>query len=325
MNSAPIFIVGIGRSGSTLLRMILASHSRIAVLPETWYLIPLVEELPIDRPLALNEVDRAARIMTGHYRWPDMGIEESVFRRRLADLRDPLLRDVVGIVCQNYMQREGKARWGDKTPPYIKIVPQLAAVFPNARFIHLFRDGRDVANSIQLLGWFGPWLHEKARRWNESIDMDERWNRTALASRILQLRYEDLVLETEKSIREVCRFLDEDYEPEMLAWHGHLDRLLPSREASIHPKLKRKPEPSDIYRWKQELRPREVFVLEAFMGKRLERRGYERRYRSAMWQPVFFLVRWYCRLVLPLAGFQMRVFRFVHKRLNQFLVPGAAR
>jgi hypothetical protein len=307
MNRAPFFIVGSGRSGSTLLRMILASHSRIAVPPETYFLLPLVQELSIDRPLSPAEVARAGEIVTGHYRWPDMDFDAGEFRRLTGGLASPRLRDVAEVVYRSFLEREGKVRWGDKTPPYIRIVPQLARMYPEARFIHLVRDGRDVARSFQSTGWYGPRLHDNTREWNEALNLAERW-RPQVKERLLQLRYEDLVRDTEKSARCVCAFLGEEFEPEMLAWEEKVDRLVPDREKYIHVKLKHRPNMDDAERWRREMTAGEVFVAEAFMGANLERTGYARKYASPLWRPLFLLAKGYCRFALPAGGRLMRAF-----------------
>jgi hypothetical protein len=295
----------------------LASHSRISIPPETWYLIPLLEQLPSDRPLTPAETERAAKIMTTGYRWPDMGISESEFRARLAGLQRPTLRQVIEIVYQEHVQHEGKSRWGDKTPGYIKIAPALAALYPDARFIHLFRDGRDVAKSFQTVGWYGPWLHVNAQEWNAAIDCNERLSRTGLGTRFLQLRYEDLVLAPEETLRKVCNFLGEEFEPQMLEWKGRLDRMIPEREAKIHKKLSRKPEASDAYRWKREMSTGQLLVAEAFMGKRLSRLGYERKYSGVLWRPVLAATAVLFRFALPVVAFQWRVVRFAWRQITQ--------
>ena len=295
----------------------LSSHSRISIPPETWYLIPLLEKLPVDRPLTPAETESAAKIMTTHYRWPDMGLSETEFCSRLAELREPTLQQVVEIVYQEHVQHEGKARWGDKTPGYIKIAPALASLYPDARFIHLFRDGRDVARSFQAVGWYGRWLYENTQEWNQAIDWNERLMRTPLAGRTFQLRYEDLVLAPEETLRKVCTFLGEDYEPQMLEWKDSLERMIPARETKIHKKLNRKPEAGDAYRWKREMKSGQLLVAEAFMGNRLSRLGYERKYGSVLWRPVLAATTAFCRFALPLLRFQGRVIRFAWRQITQ--------
>ena len=313
---APFFIVGSGRSGTTLLRMMLCSHPRISIPPETWYMIPLLERFSMDSPLTAAEIESAASIITSHYRWPDLKIDAQEFRRELSQLKEPDLRAVAEIVHRWHMRAEGKARWGDKTPVYIQILPELARMFPGSRFIFLLRDGRDVAKSFQAAGWVSRWLHENTREWINALEHERRWKGSELGQRILQVRYEDLVLETEATLRQVCQFIGEEFEQQMLAWQGHVDERIPARESGIHRKLKLRIDPQGVSRWKREMSAREIFVCEAFMGAHLTRMGYERRYRSALWAPAFALTRLYCRIVLPLVDIQMKALNFLRKRVG---------
>lgn len=316
-HSYPFFIVGSSRSGSTLLRLMLASHSRIAIPSETWYLIALLETFPFDRPLRENEAAAAVAMMTSHYTWPDMGLDATEFRHRAANLSGVRLRDLVEIVYRWHMEVEGKSRWGDKTPAYIEIVPALAAMFDDAKFIHLIRDGRDVAKSFQRQGWHGPWMYGYTREWRRAVELDLKLGRTLLNERILRVRYEDLVLQPEAALRRVCAFIDERFEDQMLRWRGRVDEAIPGREKGIHASLDRDMDSSDVGRWKREMTSREVFVAEALIGAQLSHFGYERRFRSKLWGPLFAATRTYCRRVLPIIGLQRRASGFVGRRFQR--------
>jgi Sulfotransferase family len=314
---APFFIVGSGRSGSTLLRLMLASHSRITIPPETWYLTDLVEEFPLDRVLQENEISKAMSVMTNHYRWPDMGLEAAEMRCRVANLNEVRLRDLVEIVYRWHMEVEGKSRWGDKTPAYIEIVPPLAAMFGDAKFIHLIRDGRDVAKSFQRQGWYGPWMHGYTREWLRAVELDMKFSKTPLNERILRVLYEDLVLHPEATLRRICAFIDERFEDRMLQWQGKADNAVPVRERKFHSGLGKDMSPSDVSRWKREMTSREIFVAEALIGTQLRHFGYERRYRSKLWSPLLAVTRIYCRKILPVVGLQRRFSGFVGRRLQR--------
>lgn len=314
---APFFIVGSGRSGSTLLRLMLASHSRIAIPAETWYLTALLEELPIDRPLEEDEIGTAISLMTSHFAWPDLGLDATEFRHRAANLTGVRLRDLVEIVYRWHMEIEGKSRWGDKTPAYIGIIPALAAMFGDAKFIHLIRDGRDVVKSFQRQGWLGPWMHGCAKEWLKAVEWDLKLGKTQLNERILRVRYEELVLYPEVTLRGICAFIDERFEDQMLLWRKKVAGAIPDRQKKFHSNLSRDMNPSDVGRWKREMTSREVFVAEALIGTQLSRFGYERRYRSKLWNPLFAGTRAYCRRVLPVVGLQRRVFSFVGRRLQR--------
>ena len=314
--TAPFFIVGSGRSGSTLLRMMLASHPRLTIPPETWYLIPLLQPFSVDRPVTADEVESAVSIVTGHYRWPDMNLDAQDFRHEAARLPEPHLRDLVEVVYRSHVQAEGKARWGDKTPVYIEILPQLATMYPNSRFIHLIREGRDVAKSFQATDWIGRWLHDNAREWTRALECRRRWVCSDFRDRILQVRYEDLVLETESALRKICGFIGEEFEPQMLSWQMKVDEQVPARERDVHAKLKLKSGAERVAQWKREMSAREMFVSETFMGSDLTRLGYDRRYSSPFWTPAFVLTRLYCRTGLLAVELQIRCARFLRNRLG---------
>jgi hypothetical protein len=296
--------------------MMLTSHSRLTIPPETWFLLPLVRRFGIDRPLGAGEIECAVSIITGAWSWPDMKLSAQDFQRRVSRLMEPGVRELVGVIYRWHMEAEGKCRWGDKTPAYIGILPELASMYPNSQFIHLIRDGRDVAKSTQATGWFGRWLHDNAKAWAEAVEYQRRWARSEFRGRILEVRYENLVLEMEATLREICRFLGEEFEPRMLSWERQVDGQIPARERIYHTKLKLKIGSEGVARWKREMSAREVFVSEAFMGSHLARLGYERRYPSRLWAPAFAVTRVFCRTVLPAVQFQIRVVRSLRKRLG---------
>jgi len=296
----PFFVVGSGRSGSTLLRMMLTSHSRIAIPPETWFLLPLVEKLPIDRDLNGAELQQAITVMTSHYRWPDMKISAEELQERATRLTVARIRDLAQIVYDIQLRRSGKARWGDKTPPYIRIIPQLAALFPGARFIFLVRDGRDVAKSFQSLMVYGKTVRQNTVEWLEANRWERKWLASPHASSILRVRYEDLVLDPETVLRGICTFIDEQFEPHMLTWQDSVERLVPKRERHIHKNLTRATRHEDVARWMRTMSGGELFMAEAFMGRDLRRLGYECRLRSPLWWPLFWATRAYFDFLLLL-------------------------
>ena len=295
----PFFIVGSGRSGSTLLRIMLASHSRIAIPPETWFLLPLVEEIPIDRVLNTEELARAIVLMTSDYRWPDMQMSVDELKVRASHLVEPRMRDLVELVYATQLRASGKARWGDKTGPYVKIIPQLSRLFPGARFIFLVRDGRDVTKSWQNLMRYGISVHQNAIEWTEASRWERKWSASKYADTMLCVRYEDLVLDPEPTLRRICDFIGEQFEPQMLAWQQKVEHLVPSRERHIHSKLARSMSDDDVERWRREMSGTELFVAEALMQRDLRRFGYACHFRSPFWRPLLWITRVYYDFYLP--------------------------
>jgi hypothetical protein len=272
--------------------MILSSHSRICIPPETWFLIDLVREYGATGQ-RLEQVDaaRAALTVTSHPRWRNLGLDSSAVLARLTALDRPTVREIADTVFKILADAAGKPRWGDKTPPYVQIVPQLAELYPEAKFIHLLRDGHDVAMSFRDLRWArngSRWIHYAAEEWMEAIDA---MSPLPLGEdRLIEVRYEDLVRETEATTHRICEFLGERFESEMLHWEQGVAGKIPERERHIHTKLLRRPRLDDIHRWRTKMGAVETLLLEAYIADRLRSRGYSVRFDGA-WRMTYPIVR----------------------------------
>ena len=293
-DNSRFFVVGSGRSGSTLLRLLLLAHSRLCVPPETWFILGLVEELPVIGPLSPSQVRRAVEIITTNYRWPDMGIPADDLLHQVMAIQAPTLRDIIDLVYDRLLARSGRQRLGDKTPPYIQIVPQLAQLYPDAKFIHLIRDGRDVAISYIHMGYEYRCYDGERFDWTGAIRKGLSYRDTIYAGQILEVRYEDLVSDVETTLRRICSFLGEEFEPSMLQGQKNVSAV-PERERHIHSKLDQPVSREAIAAWRRTLSPLACFVMESCLGNDLTRLGYPLRFRGAAW-----------KLLLHPAGFALR-------------------
>ena len=283
-DDTPFFIIGAGRSGTTLLRLILAGHSRLHIPPETWFILPLIEALPLSGPLDAAQVERAVSLMVQDYRWPDMEIAAEDLRRQAEALDAPRLVDVINLVYRHHLAASGKPRFGDKTRRYINIVPQLLTLYPGAEFIHLIRDGRDVAASNIELNW-NSYYDRQRFSWTLAMEKRREFQRAPFADRILDVRYEDLVSDLEATVRRFCAFLGEQFEPGMLDWQ-QLGNLVPERERHIHGKLAQPVSGDAVAAWRRKLNAAECFAMEACLHKDLRELGYPLRYSGGLWPPI---------------------------------------
>ncbi len=280
----PFFIIGSGRSGTTLLRLIIAGHSRLHIPPETRFIHPLVDELPLTDVLSPAQVARAVFIMTHDYRWPDMEIPAEQLARQATGLSGARLVDVINLVYHEHLARAGKQRFGDKTPGYVEIVPQLATLFPGAKFIQLIRDGRDVAISFIDLDW-SRYYEGTGFEWTRATKRRRELLGTPYADQILQVRYEDIVKDLENTVKRVCAFLGEEFEPAMLNWQG-LTALIPERERHIHGKIAQPVSSDAIAGWRGKLSALECFAMEACLHRDLHELGYQLRFSGPGWRPL---------------------------------------
>src|SRR5690606_16718789 len=133
------FIVGVARSGTTLLRLMLDAHPDLAIPPETHFVPRLVKE--IERGAGPAE---AHAFVTGHQRWPDWGLDADELRARFESLEPFTAGEALRAFFGLYAERQGKPRWGDKSPTHLKRMARIHGALPEARFLHVIRDGRDA-------------------------------------------------------------------------------------------------------------------------------------------------------------------------------------
>jgi hypothetical protein len=277
-------IVSVGRSGTTLLRLMLDSHPELAVPPETGFL-PAIWERREEL-----DAETLADLVVAAPQWPDFHLDEAELRAALRALRPFSAAEGTRCFYRLYARRFGKRRWGDKTPVYGRHMPAIQDLLPEARFLHLIRDGRDVALSLRPL-WFAPGQDARtlAAHWRDGI---EAARRDAPACRhYLEVRYEDLVAEPERVLARVCGFLDFAYTPEMLGYPARAaarlgevrdqrqaDGRLVTREERLgfHPLLTAPPRPERTGRWRREMSAVEIAEFEAVAGDLLAALGYER-------------------------------------------------
>lgn len=285
-NDQPFFIVGSDRSGSTMLRLMLNEHSRLCVPPETWFLTDLMNALPLTGPLTTEQVTQARKIIAAHWRWKEWNIADSRLKTRLHSLKSPTLGDLIDCVFR--LKAGDKPRWGDKTPGYLTEIDRLHKVFPSAKFVHIVRDGRDVCLSLRRTGWEGDTTWSIAQYWNRHVGTGLQQGRLLPPGHYLEVSYSDLVLNTEEILREICRFLGEEFEPEMLFFYKRAEHQMPRREQGHHAKTRRPPRESDVDRWKRELSRLHVLIFEAGAADAMKSAGQSLRYpiQSRLFKPL---------------------------------------
>jgi len=206
------FVVGVGRSGTTLLRLMLDAHPQLAIPAETHFVPDLLERQAECR-MSGELVDAIVASRT----WDDFGLDAERLRAEASEAHGAA--EVLRVFYRLCAEREGKPRWGDKTPGYVKRMRAIGDALDEARFIHLVRDGRDVALSRlkRGMGAEKP-IGDVADLWKRRIE-NARKQAKHLRGRYLELRYEDLVADPEPALREICELIELEFDPAMLAHH----------------------------------------------------------------------------------------------------------
>jgi hypothetical protein len=215
----PLFIVGMPRSGTKLLRSLLNMHPRICINGiETEFLPYLVHHWMDFGDLSDIECfrvfyDRITRLPYFMYRadngsmldvqeWHDACREYTP-----AGVFEALVR------LDNNIPFDSYSIWGDKSPSYINHLNIINFLYPNARIIHIIRDVRDYCLSINK-AW-GKDMLRAAQRWADDIDAARATSKESGAN-YMEVHYEELLSDTESVLRQICTFLGIDFDPVML-------------------------------------------------------------------------------------------------------------
>ena len=203
----PIFVIGVHRSGTTLARLVLDSHSRIACPPESFFLLPA--RALLDDAKALE------------------GLLAMGFTREHVVAR---LREHVAYFFEMYAASKSKPRWADKTPSYVGCLDFIDALFPDAQYVMVYRHGLDSACSIAAIpdildvephvaACAGDRFAGAARYWATQCGVMRDFA-AARPGRCHDLIYEKLATDPEPETRRLFAFLNETWEPAVLEFHA---------------------------------------------------------------------------------------------------------
>ena len=257
---APIFIGGAGRSGTTLVRVILDAHPNIACGPELKMLWMIAQQA--------KEMEQTfGPVLRDWYVEPE-------------DIRRLYGAFITGLMEQ-YRTRAGKPRVAEKTPGNVLAFLDLHRLFPDSPLIHIIRDGRDVISSLLTMNWTEPDgspspftrdVRKAAEYWVTGVQA----GRTAGADpevgrRYYEVRYEELVADPEQVLPPLFAFLDEPWDPRVLRFHES-DRTLgrESSAAQVTQPIYR----TALGRWQRELSPSQLVHVREVAGPLLLELGY---------------------------------------------------
>jgi Sulfotransferase family len=279
------FIVGMNRSGTTLLRMMLDAHPDLTIPPETHFVPDLIKATRGDGATA----EDALAAMKSAREWGDFGFSDEEMLGRLRALGEIRPGPAVRTFYEAYMDQQGKSRWGEKTPTYVQKMKLIQRAIPEARFVHVIRDGRDVALSVL----------DRTVRELTAGDIANRWQKKITKARedapnlrhYIEIRYEDLILDTEPVLRRVAEFCELPWDDAMLDYHersgerlkemaralpgdGRAKELSVERRMATHAMTTKPPSADRVARWRTQMTAEQRQEFESLAGELLEQLGY---------------------------------------------------
>jgi hypothetical protein len=294
--NGPVFIVGAPRSGTTLLQYMIRAHPRIS-LPtgESQFMIPLLRNPDSFGDLGTLAGVRAVldTMYTSNAEFLDTDLHGMSFdARALAEEFHSAGKRTIPAILAGLLEKnaagEGKARWGDKTPYYVLHMLRLKEHFPDAQFIHLIRDGRDVA--LSLFGRRHDFrvynIYFAAKYWQQYVEAGHEQGLRLGPESYMELRYEDLLSDQRAALQKLYAFLGEEYGDDLLNYKR-------AGQAGKTPLVSQPLKTDNQGKWRRAMSAEQVRAFEAGAGQTLTDFGYALHTDA---QPLALPVRAFYRL-----------------------------
>ncbi len=282
------FILGVERSGTTLLRLIMDAHSQIAIPFETMVLIDFALKVKQDYNNLTTHFDRER-------------LARDLLATRCFRMWNPRVQfkdidlnnchgfgDIVDSIFSVYAEKQGKCIWGEKSPTYESHLFLLNKLFPESKFINLIRDGRDVVQSLMKQQWGPNSFMPAFNRWIRLVESSRKMGLMLPSERYIEVRYEDIVQDPETTVQNICCFLEVPYEKEMLSkFNKDLSKKLPKTSMKYHKNLEKTFNNDLVYKWEQTMSFVDQTIAYAIAGDLFDELGYPTGYIKTSGKLVF--------------------------------------
>jgi hypothetical protein len=273
MDRGPIFIAGIERSGTSLLYALLASHPNIAMTRRTnlWTFF-------YDRFGDLSQtanLDRCLDVMRHYKRLLVLEPDFDRLRSEFLQQSERTYARLFALFEQQYAERQGKPRWGDKSLSTERYADEIFAAYPAAKIIHIIRDPRDrYASALTRWKKIRGKIGAGTAIWLSSMDSGKR-NQRHYPDRYTILRYETLAAHPESTLREICAFIGEEYTPAMLMMEGAPGHRDKGGNSSYGKHEAGAISTRSIGKFRKVLSKRDVAFMQAYAGSEMQAHHYE--------------------------------------------------
>ncbi|MCB1875326.1 MAG: sulfotransferase [Chromatiales bacterium] len=279
-NDSPIFLVGAARSGTTLLQYMLRSHPNLSgPTGESHFLVPMYRDQAaygdLKNPANVRRALQTMHRISTEFMETDLHglkFDLDALAKQLAQAGDGSMVGLFEALYRANANGEGKRRWIDKTPYYILHLPTILEMFPQAQIVHIVRDGRDCAYSMLQrstdLGIYN--YHHAAKTWQQYVEAGDRMREHLAPTQFYELRYEDVLANGRETMEALCEFLGEPFDDSVVNFKKSQDAVGAERT----PLLKQPLQAGNAEKWRKQLSPWQIRVVEAAAGDTLQRHGY---------------------------------------------------
>src|SRR6266550_5396607 len=274
-SKAPVFVLGCGRSGTKLLYHTLLSAGGFAVYHAESNAFNLIG-------LRFGSLARREnrRSLLDHWLRSKLFFRTSLSReeiepRILEECRNA--GDFLRILMETIARKQGVERWAECTPLHLLYLPVIKKLLPDALIVHIIRDGRDVAVSLNRIGWIKPFSWDRKRKllvpatfWKWIVSKGRKYGR-ALGGDYLEVHYEDVVEKPRETLARIGTFIDHDLDYDRIQRNAQGSMVAPNSSFRGDGQEK---ESNPVGRWKTVLSAEEIAQVESLIGDELQETGY---------------------------------------------------
>jgi hypothetical protein len=267
INYLPVFIMGAPRSGTTLLASLLSSRKDAIGLPEMHYMHYLLRREILYGYLSYENQEK---YLKNHFMFRELEIasSENELKQIIANPIRKTIENIITAYNEKYYNKPFQY-WIENTPHNYEYFNELIATFNNARFIHIVRDGRAVYRSTINTDWSYKDVIRGAKHWKNAVEKCLILER-AFPSKIKTVKYEELTENTTGTLKDLCAFLEINFEESMLENKG----IRKPKFSKYLETLGEKTNTKSNYLWKKELKKDEISHFTAFCYNLLKRLNY---------------------------------------------------
>ncbi|WP_299114843.1 sulfotransferase [uncultured Winogradskyella sp.] len=308
MKTSPFFIVGVQRSGTTLLRLLLNSHSEIAVPEEASFLKPLLKKKWIKDPICGEKLEKMVNYLRKNEQFKLWNFDREPLLQEIENKSQVTIKEVMEIMYSSYASHESKSIWGDKSLFFSKM-ELIFQMFPKAKFIHIVRDGRDVFNSWRKMDQSMSNPSVMALDWGLKTYLVEKSMQNIPKENLLLIRYEDLLNNPKQTLESICKFINVGFEDKMLRFHQTSNKYIGKHHSDL---IFKAIDNSNIKKWERLLTSKEKRIYQIISGRYLKKYGYDvsEKIKLKNWFEMF----WDLLLGLPKRTLQLIKVRLAYRR-----------
>lgn len=274
-----IFMIGSQRSGTNLLRLMLNQLAGLSaphpphIISRMSPLLSLYGDLSTTANFSTLVDDTCRLVELNPVEWDGVVLDRN---RIISSCKERSIIAIAGAIYQAYCDAHGKKQWLCKSMQNTSFLPQIAAYHPQALYIYIYRDGRDVAVSFKKAVVGEKHFYHIAKTWRH-VNLLALSHRKSLSSNnIISIRYEDLIAQPESIMQNLCDFLGEAYHPRMLRYHDSEEAQRTAKASDLWGNVVKPIISNNTRQFMTEASLEEIEIFESVAGDVLDELGYDR-------------------------------------------------